>query len=326
MQLKFSNKYYYDKALEVLSSNKIDSNLTKEDAFLILLSNLPKEELINLSRLLSEKLNISIDSAYDIIQENNNYKEVIFELAIIHILDNKYIGEKYDSKFNTTSWINHSVNVALTTYNLANMIGLNSNYAFIYGLLHDYGRKYVHNFEHVIKGFEALVDLGYESEARSCLIHSFINGKRYCLMESADSNFYLDENNNEKFKDYSQIDEIGKVLEYVKYNDYDRILNIADLMATSFGVVSSKNRIKDILTRRSNLEEAPNWKYFLVSYYNLLVYILNSIDSDLKMYEIGMDLSLDETKQLLWDISDTFYKLYKEKENNLVLIKGNKII
>lgn len=319
MQLNFKNKYYFDKAIEVLSSDKINIKLNKEDSFLLLISNLSKEELINLSRLLSKKLNISINSAYNIIQDNNNYKEEIFELAIKLIVNNKYIGEKYDSKYNATSWINHSINVAFATYNLANMIGLDPNYAFIYGLLHDYGRKYVHNFEHVIKGFESLVDLGYENEARACLIHSFINGKRFCLMEIADSNFYLDDNNNEKYKDYSVVDDLTKVLENINYNDYDRILNIADLMATSFGVVSSKDRIKDILTRRNNLEEASNWKYFLVSYYNLLVYVLNKMDNNYN--EIDMNLSLEDTKKLLWDISDTFYKLYKEKEKNFVLIK-----
>ena len=317
MQLNFKNKYYFDKAIEVLSSDKINIKLNKEDAFLLLISNLSKEELINLSRLLSKKLNISIDSAYDIIQNNNNCKEEIFELALELILNNKYIGEKYDSKYYTTSWINHSVNVALTTYNLANMVGLDSNYAFIYGLLHDYGRKYVHNFEHVIKGFEALVDLGYESEARACLIHSFINGKRYCLMEVADSNFYLDAKDNEKYKDITCVDDLTKVLEKTNYNDYDRILNIADLMATSFGIVSSKDRIKDILTRRNNLEEASNWKYFLVSYYNLLVYILNKMDNSFS--EIDMSLSLEDTKKLLWNISDTLYNIYIKDEKKLYL-------
>ena len=317
MQLRFKDKHYYDKAIEVLSSKKIESNLTKEEAFILLISDLEKEELINLCNLLSNKLNISVDDAYKIIQDGKKYELIILELALDIVLNNNYLGEKYVNKYNTSSWINHSINAALVTYNLANMLGLDSNYAFIYGLLHDYGRKYVHSFEHVIKGFEALIDMGYESESKACLIHSFINASRYCLMEVADSSFYLDENNKERFNDSSKMDDLCLILGNTNYTDYDRILNIADLMATFSGIVSSKDRIKDIITRRNNLEEAPNWKCFLVSYYNLIVYILNKLNLNNDYIEVDMDISLEKIKELLFDISDKFYNIYKEK--NIVL-------
>lgn len=325
MQLYFKNDYYLNKAKEILSKGEININhrLRKEDALLVLLKNVSSNDLSNLCNELSKKLNISFDDSYNLIQNDNIYKYQIFSIALNLVQNKIYLGNNYDEKFNTSSWISHSINVALVTYNLANMLSLDSDYAFVYGLLHDFGRKYIHDFNHVVKGFEALVDLGFEDEAKACLTHSFINGGRYCSMEVADSNFYLDENNNEKYKDYSQIDDFGKVLKYSEYTDYDRILNIADLMATSNGAVSSKYRIKDILTRRKNLEEAPNWKYFLTTYYNLLIYILNKLDIDLDLTEIDMNLSLEETKELLWNLSDKFYNIYNEKENNLVLIKRN---
>lgn len=323
MQLHFKNDYYFNKAINVLSKNEINfkNKLEKEDALLVLLKDVPSGDLSNLCNELSKQLNITIDDAYKLVQNSDNYKYQIFSIALNLVQNNIYLGNNQDGKFNTSSWISHSINAALVAYNLANMLNLDSDYAFVYGLLHDFGRKYIHNFNHVVKGFEELVDLGLEEEAKACLTHSFINGGRYCSMEPACKGFYLNHDNKEKYEDELQIDDLSKVLKFSKYTDYDRILNIADLMATASGAVSSKNRIKDILTRRENLEEAPNWKYFLVSYYNLLVYILNKLDNNLKLIEIDMNLSLEKTKELLWNISDMFYNMYKEKDNNQILIK-----
>ncbi len=310
---------YKEKAVELLARDTINTNISNEDAFLALIHGLSKEKIDNLCNRLKDLLAISFEEAYSITQKmkDNKYASKILKIAIDIISDGDNIGTEIINGHNSSSYISHSIREAILSFEFATMLKLDGKYAFNYGLLHDYGRKYVHSFEHVIKGFEALVDMGYESESKACLIHSFINASRNCLMEVADSSFYLDENNKEKYSDLSKIDDLCLVLDNTNYTDYDRILNIADLMATSSGIVSSKDRIKDILTRRNNLEEAPNWKYFLVSYYNLIVYITNKLNLNNDYIEVDMNISLEKIKEIIFDISDEFYNIYKEK--NIVL-------
>ena len=59
---------------------------------------------------------------------------------------------------------------------LASKLNLDSELAFNYGLLHDYGRKYHHDFRHVTSGFHELKNI---PESRATLTHSFINGGNY---------------------------------------------------------------------------------------------------------------------------------------------------
>ena len=68
----------------------------------------------------------------------------------------------------------------------------------IAGLLHDYGRRKDQNFNHVIEGFQSLVDLNLNNEAIVCLTHSFLNGGRCCNNEPAINGFYVDEEGNPK--------------------------------------------------------------------------------------------------------------------------------
>ena len=63
----------------------------------------------------------------------------------------------------------------------------------------------------------------------------------------------------------------------ITYTDYDRILNIADLMASDHGILSPIDRLYDILSRRGELDKAPNRVYFLTSFYNILLWYLNSV-------------------------------------------------
>lgn len=314
MNLNFSDNSYFKKAKEIINREEISDNiLENEDAFFLLIHGVSKEDLSNLCNLISNKYNVMSDEAYRFTQEGDNAKRrlEIFSLSLELILSGKKIGE--DNNHNS-DWISHCVYEALLCYEFASMLDLNTKYAFNYGLMHDYGRKYIHDFSHVIEGFESLIDLGLYDEAKGCLTHSFINGGRYCCMQPAPEGFLIDKNNEIHCK---ETDEMYEVLSKSKYTIYDEILNIADLMATSKGIVSPKERVEDILTRRDNLESSPNWGYFLTSFYNLLLDTLRKLDIEISETHINCnDHSIEEIKMKFIKISEVFFKAYKIRKAN----------
>ena len=67
------------------------------------------------------------------------------------------------AEMNNGPWYKHSQNVAKATETLAKNLNLDPNRAYVYGLLHDVGRRegctYV---RHIIDGYNHMKNLGYE--------------------------------------------------------------------------------------------------------------------------------------------------------------------
>ncbi len=329
MDLNFKNEKYKEKAIEIAkkSSVNIKKTLENEDAFLVLIHGISKDDLSNLCEKISKYYNISIEQAYEITQ-NNKIKEIeLLPLAYEILSQGKHLGNTINpnTTLNTSSWISHSLYTALLSSELAEMIGIDSNFAFNYGLLHDYGRKYTHNFNHVIRGFEELINLGLEEEAKGCLTHSFINGGRYCDNETVAEGFYIDELGKERFLTNKKPDDISDVLSKSNYTEYDNILNITDLMATSKGIVAPKMRIDDIATRRKNIDASLNRKYFLASFSNLLLDTLKKIETNIPLSNINEKaLNLEEIKKHFELVSDVFFYIYQDEKRDT--LKKKKIL
>ncbi len=306
-ELNFSKQDYKEVAKRVIKIVDVDysKTLSKEDAFCLLIKNVKEEDISNLVNEISKELSIKSNAAFEMIQEpkSNEEKTLIFNTAIRMIKNNITLGNKIvpNTNINSSSWISHSLYEGIVASELASMLNLNSEFAFTYGLLHDIGRKYSNNFTHVIKGFETLVDEGHYVESKAALTHSFINGGRY--------------NNNEKVTEYMR-DDIDEILSYSVYNDYDNILNISDLMATSYGIVSPLERINDISTRRKNIDLSPNRKAFFISFYNLLAYFLNKAKNLNLKYIENKELNLEEIKKKFDLMSEKFYIRYLDYVNN----------
>ncbi len=305
MKLFFTNEDYYYKAMLILN-NDCKKSINRDEAFSLLIKGLPVHDLDNLCIEISKIYNISIMDAYNYLQKDNGMIDSnILNLAYNIIDSGKFLGSNMiNDKINTSSWLSHSLYEARLCEILANRLDLDKDIAFNYGLLHDYGRKYSHNFMHIIKGFEELVDLGlYES--RACLTHSFINDGRFNNNEIPDEKLeYI--NNKEHFN--KEYDDLSKLLRNITYTDYDRILNIADLMASDHGILSPIDRLYDILSRRGELDKAPNRVYFLTSFYNILLWYLNSVHINNNFSYLDFNkLTLDEIYKYLSEISDVFY-------------------
>ena len=187
--------------------------------------------------------------------------------------------------------------------------------AQIQGILHDYGRKTTHSFEHVTRGYEKLVDEGWENEAVAALTHSFLNGGRCASNESAEEGFYVDEKGNSAWKPETEKDDITLFLENYKYSKYDDILNVADLMATSSGIVSPYDRIQDIATRRKL--DPTNRGYFLAEFTNKLIEFLKESGAEIpenmqREIKATPDVSIDELNERFKIASEVFFNYYKE--------------
>ncbi|MCR4934321.1 MAG: HDOD domain-containing protein, partial [Lachnospiraceae bacterium] len=68
---------------------------------------------------------------------------------------------------NPGAWVKHSENVALAAKLIAEKCGMDSDKAYVLGLLHDIGRRFgVSYLAHVYDGYHYLLDLGYNEAAR----------------------------------------------------------------------------------------------------------------------------------------------------------------
>lgn len=109
--------------------------------------------------------------------------------------------------------------------------------AYVAGLLHDIGRKFgIRHLGHVYDGWKYMLDLGYDEAARICLSHSFNEG----VLEGYIGNFDITK---------EQAEELGQALSNMTYDDYDRLIQLCDSMASAEGVVDMEERMNDVKRR-----------------------------------------------------------------------------
>lgn len=308
----------------IIKSNIGDKNEklhSVPEAFMILIKGVGKENLDNLCKELKIYYpELSEDECYSLTQgegevfENNSniVANVIFNCANSCLSQGKHMGnnEIAGGKINTSSWISHSIYESQVAGDLAEMLGVNKEKAMTLAILHDFGRKSIHTFEHVTQGFDDLVKLGWENEAVATLTHSFINGGRCANCDPAEEGFYIDDKGQPKWKNEEDKDDIAKFLELYNYDIYDDILNIADLMATDRGIVSPAERIEDIATRKT--PDPRNRNYFLSEFINKMREMLAKTGKNDEFQPIDYRLSDVEIKKMFEETSKRFFSTYKE--------------
>lgn len=292
--LNFSGNYYRNIANHKYTAN-YENSRTAADAFILCINSLPYEELDNLCNQIQqyyqskeEPIFLSLKDCYQLTQGQDTkyvfcdkeFKQTLLSLAYKCIDEGKTVGSKLreNSKSSTTAWLSHCLYQGESAATLAKSLGLNPDTARKLGLLHDIGRKYTHTLMHTIAGFETLVDEGWIDEAYICLTHSFIGNKitkkggRCCSCDPAIPGFYIDENGNPQLDTSFPKDDITAFLDFYNYNDYDSIINMADLMAASYGITSPYERVSDIATRTT--PDPRNRNYFKAEFSNLMLYFL----------------------------------------------------
>ena len=317
MRLSFSSVIDKGNALNTNSVN-YENGLTAASAFLLVLKDLDFETMDNLCEEVSNNTSYSPRKVYDMIQGEctEEMKEIILKSAYNVIDSNRSIGNKTDGKHIASAWISHSLFEGRVASILASAMGLDSDVGMKLGLLHDIGRKFDQSFMHTVKGYEYLCSLGYKDDAICCLTHSFLSdesskGNRCANCDPALEGFYVNEEGKGVFRDESNKDDMTFFLEQYKYNLYDIILNISDLMATSKEITSPYDRVLDVYTRKTPDINSPFFKVCFVNALRRMLYMIFKDEKYQKLYNKN-DVPDESVDNLLIDTSNEFMTKYSE--------------
>ncbi len=143
---------------------------------------------------------------------------------------------------NPGPWVLHSKNVGLAAKNIAHYVPeLDENKAYIFGLLHDIGRRVgiVDIPTHVYEGYKHCMQKGWDEVARICMTHS------YFFMKD-EFNYNPAEDSEKAIKNY--------LLACGKADAYDELIQLCDSLATDYGFVILEKRFVDV-TRRYGIME-----------------------------------------------------------------------
>lgn len=141
-------------------------------------------------------------------------------------------------KCNPGPWGNHSRVAAHCAEKIAmECNGLDSDKAYILGLLHDIGRKFgVRHLGHVSDGYTYMMSLGYDEVAQICLTHSFNN-------QTTDQYIGKFDTTDEELK------MIQDALKAVTFDDYDKLIQLCDSLAGAECVLDIEERMEDVRRR-----------------------------------------------------------------------------
>ncbi len=148
---------------------------------------------------------------------------------------------KVAGQMNPGPWVKHSENVGIAARNIAVKIsGMDPQKAYIVGLLHDIGRRVgiVDIPTHVYEGYKYCMEKGWDEAARVCMTHS------YRLMK--------DEFDYEPSTDAEKA--IKEYILHTEADDYDKLIQLCDSLATDYGFVILEKRFVDV-TRRYGIME-----------------------------------------------------------------------
>lgn len=138
---------------------------------------------------------------------------------------------------NPGPWGNHSRIAARCAQKIAAASGMDTEKAYVLGLLHDIGRRFGKgHLAHVYDGHWYMQYLGYDAAARICLTHSF-------PIQTLSA--YI--GNRDIFP--GKQEELSRALAAVTYDDYDRLIQLCDCLAGSEGVMDMAARMEDIRFR-----------------------------------------------------------------------------
>jgi hypothetical protein len=159
---------------------------------------------------------------------------------------------KEAEKLNPGPWVAHNKVAGLCGGKIAEKcVDLDSEAAYVLGLLHDIGRRFgASDMKHIIDGYRFLIEQGFDVSARICLTHSFplkninsCSGVNDCT--KAESEF------------------IQSFLDRTEYDDYDRLIQLCDALSYPTGACYIEKRLVDVTIRRGfNDFTIPKWKEF----------------------------------------------------------------
>lgn len=133
----------------------------------------------------------------------------------------------------------HSRNVATIAETIASATpDLNPDKAYALGLLHDIGRWPGQvGLDHILIGYHILTKHHFEEAARIALTHTFYEGQDWDV-------FWYERGLSQEDRQF-----VMDYLSHIKFDDYDRLIQLADNMATKTKITTVEERFADVLTR-----------------------------------------------------------------------------
>lgn len=139
---------------------------------------------------------------------------------------------------NPGPWGRHCLTAAHCAEKIASACGdMDSEKAYILGLLHDIGRKFgTRHLGHVSDGYTYMKSLGYDEVAKICLTHSF-------------NNHTVDEYIGKFDVSQEELTLIKTKLVETVYDEYDLLIQLCDSLAGADGVLDIEERMNDVKGR-----------------------------------------------------------------------------
>ena len=141
------------------------------------------------------------------------------------------------AEINPGAWTDHSRNVAEMAETIASHCAMDSEKAYVLGLLHDIGRSEYRGWNqmhHVIYGYTMLKD-SYPEAARICMTHSYVTRD---IREYGDQNDLMCSEEEQRF--------IQNYIDGIEYDDYDLLIQLCDSMCLPDGVTTIEKRLVDV--------------------------------------------------------------------------------
>lgn len=139
---------------------------------------------------------------------------------------------------NPGPWADHSRTAARVAETIADACGLDTQTAYVLGLLHDIGRyEGVRGLHHVYAGYRLMAENGYDAVARVCLTHSF---SHQCLGAYCGGNWDCTEN---------EIAQLRAELAAIEYDEYDKLIQLCDALSLPGGACLLEVRLVDVARR-----------------------------------------------------------------------------
>ena len=159
---------------------------------------------------------------------------------------------KKAAELNNGNWIKHSYNVAHLAEKIAVKSGMNSDNAYIFGLLHDIGRREgTTQARHSLDGYNYLIELEYEAEARICLTHTFQYQNIDGIYDGWDCS-------------KEELLFISNHLKSIVYDDYDKLIQLCDALSTADGYCyAEKKMVSSIIKFGFKNTTIDKWKAIL---------------------------------------------------------------
>lgn len=139
---------------------------------------------------------------------------------------------------NPGPWVAHSQNAARAAERIAERCpGMDSEKAFVCGLLHDIGRR-AGNYamRHTIDGYDYLISKGWDEAARICLTHSF-------PVKDITADLAKNDMTAEQYAFTKNF------LDSTEYDDYDKLIILCDCLAEASGFCIVEKRLIDTARR-----------------------------------------------------------------------------